>query len=124
MSVGMGWGKTPAYLQCRGRYWGSGGVLVGGSFSHITWLAQVGDGHKLGGSSGLALCPTGVARTVGVAALTPSPPHAGLLPPQHPEEHGVHVSPGQELHHQQGDPQPLPVLPPAEVLRSGHVQGV
>ncbi|CAM9795641.1 unnamed protein product [Bubo scandiacus] len=48
----------------------------------------------------------------------------GLLPPQHPEEHGVHVSPGQELHHQQGDAQPVPVLPPPEVLRSRHVQGV
>ncbi|OPJ75155.1 hypothetical protein AV530_010259 [Patagioenas fasciata monilis] len=48
----------------------------------------------------------------------------GFLPPQHPEEHGVHVPPGQELHHQQGDAQPVPVLPPPEVLRSRHVQGV
>lgn len=66
----------------------------------------------------------GMAPTVGVADLTPPTPYPGLLPPQHPEEHGVHVSPGQELHHQQGDPKPLPVLPAAEVLRSGHVQGV
>lgn len=48
----------------------------------------------------------------------------GLFPPKHPEEHGVHVSPGQELHHQQGDEEPLSVLPPSEVLRSGNVQRV
>ncbi|TKS89004.1 Retinoic acid receptor alpha [Collichthys lucidus] len=48
----------------------------------------------------------------------------GFFPPKHPEEHGVHVSPGQELHYQQGDEEPLSVLPPAEVLRSGNVQRV
>lgn len=25
---------------------------------------------------------------------------SGFFPPKHPEEHGVHVSPGQELHYQ------------------------
>lgn len=69
MSVGMGWGKTPAYLQCRGRFWGSGGIFVGGPFSHLTWLAQVGDGHRLGGSSGLGLCPTGRGRRLVWRAL-------------------------------------------------------
>ena len=59
------------------------------------------------------------------APLSPrfSAPAAGFLPPQHPEEHGVHVPPRQELPDQQGDAQPLPVLPPAEVLRGRHVQG-
>ncbi|XP_078465388.1 retinoic acid receptor beta isoform X3 [Lampetra planeri] len=48
----------------------------------------------------------------------------GLLPTQHPEEHGVHLPSRQGLRDQQGDAQPLPVLPPAEVLRGRHVQGV
>jgi hypothetical protein len=48
----------------------------------------------------------------------------GLLSEEHPEEHGVHMSPGEELHHQQGHQEPLPVLPAAEMLGSGHVQGV
>lgn len=48
----------------------------------------------------------------------------GIFPQEHPEEHGIHVSPGKELHNQQGDAKPLPVLPPAEVSGSGHVQGV
>lgn len=72
---------------------------------------------KLGGSSW-------AAPTVSVDTLTPFPPYPGLLPTQHPEEHGVYVSPRQELHHQQGDPEPVPVLPAAEMLRSWHVQGV
>lgn len=50
--------------------------------------------------------------------------HAGLLSEKHPEEHGVHLSPGEKLHHQQGHPQPLPVLSTAEVPGSGNVQGV
>jgi len=47
---------------------------------------------------------------------------SGFLPAQYPEEHGVHLPPGQELSDQQGDAQPLPVLPAAEVLRGRHVQ--
>lgn len=50
--------------------------------------------------------------------------HTGLLSEKHPEEHGVHLSPGEKLHHQQGHPQPLPVLSTAEVPGSGNVQGV
>lgn len=49
---------------------------------------------------------------------------SGFFPPKHPEEHGVYVSPGEELHYQQGDKEPLSVLPPAEVLFSGNVQRV
>lgn len=49
---------------------------------------------------------------------------AGFFPPKHPEKHGVHVSPGQELHYQQGDAEPLSVLPPTEVLCSWNVQRV
>lgn len=50
--------------------------------------------------------------------------HAGLLSEKHPEEHGVHLSPWEKLHHQQGHPQPLPVLSTAEVPGSRNVQGV
>ncbi|XP_074785590.1 retinoic acid receptor gamma isoform X2 [Athene noctua] len=42
----------------------------------------------------------------------------GFFPAQHPEEHGLHLPPRQELPDQQGDAQPLPVLPPPEVLRA------
>ncbi|MED6249503.1 hypothetical protein ATANTOWER_015314 [Ataeniobius toweri] len=48
----------------------------------------------------------------------------GLFPSKHSEEHGVHLSPGQELHHKQSDEEPLPVLSLAEVLRCGNVQRV
>lgn len=48
----------------------------------------------------------------------------GFFPPKHPEAHGVHMSQRQELHYQQGDKEPLSVLPPSEVLRSGNVQRV
>lgn len=47
---------------------------------------------------------------------TPPSPTPGLLPTQHPEEHGVHMSPRQKLYHQQGNPESLPVLPATEVL--------
>lgn len=76
------------------------------AFSHLLRQAMA---EGLGGSSRAVL-------TVGVYNLSPFPLHPGLLPTQHPKEHGVYVSPGQELHHQQGDPEPLPVLPAAEML--------
>lgn len=47
----------------------------------------------------------------------------GFLPPQYPEEHGVHLPPRQKLSDQQGHTQPLSVLQAAEVLRGRHVQG-
>lgn len=50
--------------------------------------------------------------------------HAGLLSAKHSEKHGVHLSPGEELHHQQSHPQPLPVLSVAEVPGSWDVEGV
>ncbi|XP_053823344.1 retinoic acid receptor gamma isoform X2 [Vidua chalybeata] len=40
----------------------------------------------------------------------------GVFPAEHPEEHGVHVSPGAQLPDRQGHPQSVPVLPPPEVL--------
>ncbi|XP_063281160.1 retinoic acid receptor gamma isoform X2 [Prinia subflava] len=40
----------------------------------------------------------------------------GVFPAEHPEEHGVHVSPGAELPDRQGHTEPVPVLPPPEVL--------
>lgn len=61
---------------------------------------------------------------------TPPPPrrlmsvslcHTGLLSEKHSEKHGVHLSPGEELHHQQSHPQPLPVLSVAEVPGSRDV---
>lgn len=47
---------------------------------------------------------------------------AGFFPAQHTEKHGVHMSPGQELHYKQGDEEPMPVLPVTEMLRGWHVQ--
>ena len=47
---------------------------------------------------------------------------SGLLPAQRAEEHAVHVPQRQELPHQQGDPQPLPVLQTTEMPGDGHVQ--
>lgn len=41
---------------------------------------------------------------------------AGFLPAQHTEKHGVHMSPGQELHYKQGDEESMPVLPITEML--------
>lgn len=55
--------------------------------------------------------------------LTPCFPTAGVFPAEHPEEHGVHVSPGAQLPDRQGHPQPVPVLPPPEVLPGRNVQG-
>lgn len=49
---------------------------------------------------------------------------AGLLSEKHPEKHGVHLSPREELHHQQSHPQPLPVLSVTEVPGSRHVEGM
>lgn len=61
---------------------------------------------------------------VTLAPISLSLCHAGLLSEKHPEEHGVHLSPGEKLHHQQSHPQPLPVLSAAEVPGSRDVQGV
>ena len=47
---------------------------------------------------------------------------SGLLPAQRAEEHAVYVPQRQELPHQQGDPQPLPVLQTTEMPGDGHVQ--
>lgn len=46
---------------------------------------------------------------------------SGFLSEEHPEEHGVHVPPGQSLCHQQSDEEPVSVMSTAEVPGCGHV---
>lgn len=48
----------------------------------------------------------------------------GFFPQKYPEEHGVHMPQGEELHYKQGDSESLSILPAAEVLRCGDVQRV
>ncbi|KAM4880742.1 retinoic acid receptor gamma isoform 2-T2 [Sylvia borin] len=55
-------------------------------------------------------------RRVPVPAGCGGPARRGFFPAEHPEEHGVHVSPGAELPDRQSHPEPVPVLPPPEVL--------
>lgn len=65
------------------------------------------------------------APSLGVPWPPPTPrfPAPGVFPAEHPEEHGVHVSPGAELPDRQGHAEPVPVLPPPEVLPGRNVQG-